>query len=84
MRHKAWLLVACLAAGCAPQVEQRTARGDYVVTTWSRLFGLDATTKNNTEAARAACPEGYIVLNETIGVDEDGNYRRWEFGCLAP
>jgi hypothetical protein len=80
----AWLAIAWLAAGCVPQVQERTEKGDYVVTTWSRLFGLDATRLNNIEAARAVCPDGYIVLNETIGVDDNGNYRRWEFGCLTP
>jgi hypothetical protein len=83
MRRGAWLVVACLVAGCAPpQVEGTTPSGDHVVTTWSRLFGLDSTKWNNVEAARANCPEGYIVLGETIGQDNEGNYRRWEYGCL--
>jgi hypothetical protein len=82
MRRAAWLIIACLAAGCAPQIEETTARGDHVVTTWSRLFGLDATKQDNIDAARASCPEGYIVLGETIGQDDNGNYRRWEYGCL--
>jgi hypothetical protein len=77
-------VTACLAAGCVPQVAQTTPQGDYVVTTWSRLFGLDATRQNNMEAARATCPQGYILLNETIGVDDNGNFRRWEYGCLVP
>lgn len=79
----AWLAIALLASGCAtPQVEETTAAGDHVVTTWSRLLGLDATKRDNADAAEATCPEGYIILRETIGQDDDGNFRRWEYGCL--
>jgi hypothetical protein len=82
---KGWcvLALAAILSGCAPpQTAETTPSGDHVVTTWSRLFGLDATKWNNVEAARAACPEGYIILNEEIGQDADGNYRRWIYGCL--
>jgi hypothetical protein len=78
------LVLACLLGGCVPQLEESTARGDHTVTTWSRLFGLDATKWNNVVVARETCPDGYILLDESIGVDENGNYRRWEYGCLAP
>ena len=82
-RHGAWLVVACALAGCiSPQVEETTPRGDHVVTTWSRLFGLEATTWDNAEVANATCPDGYIILSETIGQDDNGNFRRWEYGCL--
>jgi len=78
------LVVAIALAGCVPQLQESTADGNHIVTTWSRLFGLKATRWNNVEVARATCPDGYILLNETIGRDANGNFRRWEYGCLAP
>ena len=83
MKRKVGVAVVALLAACAPQAQEATAKGDYVVTTWSRAFGLAATKRNNEEAARETCPDGYILLGETIGRDEDGNFRRWEYGCLT-
>lgn len=83
-RRRAVVVLACLASGCAPpQLRGETPQGDHFVTTWSRLFGLDATKWNNVEAARETCPDGYILLSEEIGRDDNGNYRRWEYGCLV-
>jgi hypothetical protein len=71
-------------AGCAPTFRSDTARGDHYVTTYSRLFGLKATILNNEEAALAACaPDGYVLFDEKIGTDDNGVYRRWNFGCVA-
>ena len=36
------------------------------------------------EAALTTCPDGYLLLNERLGSDSEGLYRRWEYGCLAP
>jgi len=72
-----------LLAGCAPTEQITLPKGDFEVTTHSRLFGLEGTKANNEHAASRTCPEGYIVLNEKIGQDAEGNYRRWEFGCLS-
>jgi hypothetical protein len=81
---RAIVLLASVATGCAPpQLRGETPQGDHFVTTWSRLFGLGSTKWNNVEAARETCPDGYILLGEEIGRDENGNYRRWEYGCLA-
>ena len=78
------LLAALLLASCAPpQIEEALPRGDRAVTTYGRVFGLEATVHNNREAALNACPEGYVILDESFGRDEDGLYRRWEYGCLA-
>jgi hypothetical protein len=83
MRRGHGLALAAMLAGCAPpQITETTPTGDHVVTTWSRVFGLKATKWNNVEAARQACPDGYILLGEEIGQDSEGNYRRWEYGCL--
>ena len=72
-----------LLAGCAPTEQITLPKGDFEVTTHSRLFGLEATKAHNEQAASRTCPEGYIVLNEKVGQDAEGNYRRWEFGCLS-
>jgi hypothetical protein len=71
-------------SGCAPTFRNDTAAGDHYVTTYSRLFGLKATVLNNEEAAQAACaPDQYVVFDEKIGTDDNGIYRRWNFGCVA-
>jgi hypothetical protein len=71
-------------AGCAPTFLEQTASGDHYVTTYSRAFGLRATTLNNEQAAQEACGEDrYVVFDETIGTDDNGIYRRWNFGCVA-
>jgi uncharacterized caspase-like protein len=82
-RRVVFAVVALLAACAPPQTQEATAKGDHLVTTWSRAFGLKATKWNNVEAARENCPDGYILLGEEIGRDENGNFRRWEYGCLT-
>ena len=29
-------------------------------------------------------PDGFLLLKEQLGSDDEGLYRRWEYGCLAP
>jgi hypothetical protein len=51
------LAVAALAglAACAPTYVADAPNGDRSVTTYSRAFGLDATSLNNREAVLDAC-----------------------------
>jgi hypothetical protein len=81
------LLTAALAglAGCAPSYLTEVRPGDRVVTTYARVFGLEATKLNNREAALDACrPDNFVLFDEQIGQDDNGVYRRWRFGCVAP
>jgi hypothetical protein len=73
-----------LLAGCAePRFEETMPDGNLAVVTWGRQFGIEATKHDNRKAAERACPDGYILLNETFGRDRDGIYRRWEYACLG-
>lgn len=71
-------------AGCVPVYQADLPRGEHLVTSYGRLFGIAGTRYNNAEAALATCPNGYIVLDERLGIDDNGAYRRWRYGCLAP
>jgi hypothetical protein len=73
-----------LLGACSPVLEEALPNGDHVVTTYGRLRGIEGTKWDNREAALTTCPDGYLVLNERLGRDSEGLYRRWEYGCLAP
>jgi len=76
------LLLAAALAGCAPTYLAESPNGDMTVTTYSRVFGLDATKLNNREAVLEACGKDEpIIFGEKFGTDDNGVYRRWEFGC---
>jgi hypothetical protein len=78
------LLLAAALAGCAPTYLAESPNGDRTVTTYSRAFGLDATKLNNREAVLEACGKDEpIIFGEQFGTDDNGVYRRWEFGCAA-
>ena len=79
-----FLLLAAALAGCAPTYVGEAPDGERTVTTYSRAFGLDATKLNNREAVLEACGKDEpIIFGEQLGTDDNGLYRRWEFGCAA-
>lgn len=71
-----------LLAGCSPTFYEDHPNGDHVVTTYGRLSGIEGTKASNRDAALATCPDGYLLLDEQLGRDSQGLYRRWKFGCL--
>jgi hypothetical protein len=71
-------------AGCTPILEDELPNGNRIVQTYSRLKGIDGTQADNARIARARCPDGFLLLREQIASDNEGLYRRWEYGCLAP
>ena len=77
-------LIAGLSPACTPIVREELDSGDRAVTTYVRLFGAKGAQINNERLAAEDCPDGFIRLNESFGMDEDGYYRRLEYGCLAP
>ncbi|HEY0526548.1 MAG TPA: hypothetical protein VGD08_24350 [Stellaceae bacterium] len=77
-------LLATAVAGCTPIVENELPNGNRIVQTYSRLRGIDGTQADNERIARERCPDGFLLLKEQIGSDDEGMYRRWEYGCLAP
>jgi hypothetical protein len=90
MRRGTWAVrmvgLAALAAlaACAQTYVSEEPNGDQSVTTYSRIFGLDATSLNNREAVLDACDgDEPIVFDEKLGSDANGLYRRWNFGCIA-
>jgi hypothetical protein len=79
------LTLAAALAACAPTYVEETPTGDRSVTTYARGFGLGATSLNNREAVLEACGKDEpIVFDEKLGIDANGRYRRWNFGCVAP
>jgi hypothetical protein len=71
-------------AACAPTYVSDGPNGDQSVTTYSRVFGLDATSLNNREAVLEACDgDEPIIFDEKLGSDTNGLYRRWNFGCVT-
>jgi hypothetical protein len=78
------LLAAAACGGCTPVVEDELPNGNRIVQTYSRLEGIEGTRADNEKIARERCPDGFLLLKEQIGSDDEGLYRRWEYGCLAP
>jgi len=92
-RRRMQLLLRALAAGalltpivaaCTPVVEDDLPNGNHIVQTYSRLRGIEGTQADNAQIARERCPDGFLLLKEQLGSDDEGLYRRWEYGCLAP
>jgi hypothetical protein len=82
-----WIIGAGLLAAltnCTPIIQEDLPSGDHLVKTYSRLFGIAGTRRDNQRLAEQTCPDGFILLDETFGVDSEGAFRRWEYGCLAP
>ena len=75
---------ALALAACTPIVGRDLGGGDYAVTTRIRFQGPDEAGEQNAWLARQQCPDGFLVLDDSIVTDESGTFRRWRYGCLEP
>jgi hypothetical protein len=71
-------------AACTPIIGRDLGGGDYSVATRIRLQGVDEAGEQNAWHARQQCPDGFLVLDDSVVTGESGTYRRWRYGCLEP
>ncbi len=57
---------------------------DHVITTYaSQTLGPDAARVWNCQAAIRTCGDGFVLIDELSGADDDGTWYRLVYGCLA-